>query len=317
MRLGRAKHVAEPVVGRLLSRQPASARGHRAVRQQRRIAAIVQKPLIFQSGQLRPAGQLKLLGRLRQSVISIEGNAGFIAGLTALGGDEHHAVGPARAVNGRGVGILQDFHALDVRRVQVGQRVARHLIAQARRNQVGVVDEHPVHHVKRVVAGIHRVAAPDADENAPARHPRIGRYLHAGHFALQQLVGAGGRNIFQLVTLHRTDGAGQRFAILLAVARHHHFGKLLQIRGKVDGERARSGRYFFRGVAYVSEYECTAGRNRKRKLAVGVGGGAHGAALGQHRYARQRRVAGRVGDGAAHDGGRVRLGITGGGGPAP
>ena len=51
-----------------------------------------------------------------------------VAGLTALGGDEHHTVGTLGTIDGGGGGVLQDFHRNDIRGVQRRQRRdGRHL----------------------------------------------------------------------------------------------------------------------------------------------------------------------------------------------
>src|SRR5262249_5199818 len=68
-----------------------------------------------------------------------------LALLAALGGDQHHAVGGVRAVDGRRAGVAQYRDARDVVGVEEVERVAAEACYAG--------DREPVDHVQRLVAG--------------------------------------------------------------------------------------------------------------------------------------------------------------------
>ena len=91
-----------------------------------------------------------------------------------LGGDEHDAVRRAGTVDGRGGGVLEDLHRLDVVRGQVGDGVG------------ALTHGNAVHDVQRVVGRSDGAVAADADRHAGARQTAGLLDLDAGHLALDE-----------------------------------------------------------------------------------------------------------------------------------
>src|SRR5690606_24215220 len=108
------------------------------------------------------------------------------AGLTLLGGDEHHAIRATRPVHGGRGGVLQHADGLDRLRVDVAESAG---------------DRHAVHHDERVVARLERTGAADADRRVVAGAVVVGADLHARDAALERLTHAGGgdrRDLFRV-----------------------------------------------------------------------------------------------------------------------
>ena len=114
------------------------------------------------------------------------------AALPPLGRDQDDAVGAARAVDGRGCGVLQDLDGFDVVGVEVGQRVgARH--AEAGPLQAHLAFDVQVHRVRHPVDDVEglgacgdRAPAADQDLRSRARFPgRLG-HVDAGQPPLKR-----------------------------------------------------------------------------------------------------------------------------------
>ena len=125
-------------------------------------------------------------------------------------GDEDHAVGSARTVDGRCRGILEHLHRNDVLRVDLFQIAG---IAPGES-----VDDH-----QRSVRTVERRVAADADRRRGAGVLRGVDHLHAGHAALQQPVDRVGRDVGEFLGLDRGHGTRQVALLDLSVTHDHHF----------------------------------------------------------------------------------------------
>ena len=169
------------------------------------------------------------------------------AGTAGLGGDQHHPERRPRAVDRARRGPFQDFHRLDVVRVQVRGPVRRHGAfgltelgeraapivrgVEVRGRKRRVVDRHAVHHEERLVRAEQGVDAANVDERAG---PGIARLLQhrdvrrlggkgLDHVDLARLLDQVGRN----VVAHVPELTGLARG---ACARHHDFAQLQWVR---------------------------------------------------------------------------------------
>ena len=137
-----------------------------------------------------------------------------LPGRTLLGGDHHHAVRRARAVNGCRCRRLQHFDVLDVVRIEIGQTVHHlvlirpHRATRARdrrraRRDAGVRDDHAVHNVQRVTLPEHRRGAADLDLRTATRRAAVVGDAGAGHLAGQVAFKGAGRHPVQFGRIHR------------------------------------------------------------------------------------------------------------------
>ena len=215
------------------------------------------------------------------------------ARLAFFGGHEYHAVGGARAVNGRCRRVLQHLNRGNVVGVDVGQCVEL-LVARA---DVGVatrVDGHPVHYVQRVAARRNRVVAPNPHRYAAAGSAGVLRHLHARSPALQYLVEAGHRLAFKLLGVYRRYRAGYQRPVLGAVAHHHNFVELLGVlsQGGVHGRFAANGP-LLRYHAHRAKRERAAGLGHRQAIRpVGIGRHPGSSSFQQYRDAWQSTACG-------------------------
>ena len=121
----------------------------------------------------------------------------------ALGGDEHDTVAGLRAVDGGGGGVLQDFHGLDHRRIEV----------------VDVLNLQAVHDEERAEAGAAVGGdTADADRGTLARGAGSVEDLDAGSLALEGGGGVGGGTVSQVGGLDGCHGSREVALLLDAVA---------------------------------------------------------------------------------------------------
>ena len=194
--------------------------------------------------------------------------------LARLGGDHHHAVGTARTVDGRGRGVLEHLHRLDVGGVDVAD-VAAH--------QGESVDD-----VERLVAGVDGTRAADADGWSLARLVVV-EHGHTGGLALQRLEGVARHVGHDGLRLHVGGSSRQVRLLHRTVADDHH---LLQVgavllQGHVKAAAAHLDLLAL--VADVRENEGSAARHADLELAVKIGHCSHaGVVLHNHAHADQR-----------------------------
>ena len=130
--------------------------------------------------------------------------------------DQDHPVGTPGSIDRRRGGVLQDRERHDVVGIEEVQRVA------TRGQSAADLERHAVHDVQRLVAGVDRGAAANADRNAAARLTAVGLGdLHARDLTLDQFFGghhpAGVEHLFR----HLGDHAGVRGPLQLAVPDGH------------------------------------------------------------------------------------------------
>ena len=186
--------------------------------------------------------------------------------LAALhGGDDDHAVGTARTVDGGCRGVLQDVHRLDVGGVDVGELPH---------------EGDAVEHDERVVGGRERALTADADLHLGTRLRAGLRHEHTGHAALQCLGSVGGSHLIELLAADVGHRTGDGLAALRAIANHHHLieAAALVLELHVDG-RLRAHTDFLSHIANVAHHEGGSRLHRERVAAVHVGHGAVAGAL--------------------------------------
>ena len=112
--------------------------------------------------------------------------------LTFLRGNEHHAVGSTRPIDGRCRGIFKYFERFDVVWVNRGEGVHAHLTAVGglTRWRASRFKGNTIYNVKRLGACGERVCATHIDADSTARCPVGFVNHHARHLSLQGLVKA-------------------------------------------------------------------------------------------------------------------------------
>ena len=181
-----------------------------------------------------------------------------LSGRAPLGGDDDHAIGSGRTVDGRGRSVFQHIHALNV--------VGIHFVVVARKS---VNDE------QRGVIAID--GAGTAEEHFHAATQLTARLgdVEAGHLALQRLhhiVGGRDGDIFRL---HGGYGSRQVFLLYRAVAYHNHLVESQGI-GLKGGIGVAHGN-FARLVAGVGEFELVLSPGHLNcVVAINVGNGTDG-----------------------------------------
>ena len=150
--------------------------------------------------------RLDLVGHLREAGLDAQADLG-VAGLPGLGGDEDHAVGGTRTVDGCRRGILQDLHGGNV----VG------------REKFDVVHRHTIHDIQRVVAAVERGSATHADVQVAAGLAGRLDDADAGRLALHGLRGREDRTVLDVVGRHGRYGGGDIAALDGAVTDDHDF----------------------------------------------------------------------------------------------
>ena len=201
-----------------------------------------------------------------------------------LGGDEDDTVGTTRTVDGGGTHVLQHFDALDVVGVDGGKRIEAAFDGSQpcpAGGSVFVVDE-TIDHVKGFVAGIHRVAATDADAALCSWLSAGCGHVQSGHLSAQGSVEGAGCAVLKHVCLDSHDRTCQLCAALGAVAYHDHVVEEVALFGEfhldvffvvIDGEGLWA-------VAGVGDGEFDGQRlHADGEVSVDVGGHAPSAAI--------------------------------------
>jgi len=203
-----------------------------------------------------------------------------LAAVTFLRGDEHHAVGTLRTVDGRGRGILEHFHAHNVGGVEQRERRHRRMAAvsqriaqsEARAAVVATLPYHAVDHIERVRIGIDRGQTADVD-----RHGRAGRTrgLHGSdtrYTPLQGLVHIGNGCRLERFLVERGRGTGQVALLHHAIAHHNDLVQGILVFRHVDGVLCPAiGLDRHRAEAHVRNLEHRTLGHPQREVAVQVG----------------------------------------------
>jgi hypothetical protein len=199
------------------------------------VVAVVGRGLAHVLEVLGPVEQVDLLQHALAAVVAAEGDRAP-ALLAALGGDEHHAVGAARAVDrGRG-GVLEHVDGGDVLGAQAGDGPDA-LAAHAELREVLGDDRHAVDHVERLVVGGDRGGAAHPHADRVARVAGVLDHLHARRPARERGIGAGVGLPVHLFRADRADRGAEVVTGHRAVADGDHLLELdgLEHQGKVHG----------------------------------------------------------------------------------
>ena len=214
-------------------------------------------------------------GNIAHAKKAVVGHDGF-TGLAIFGGDDDHAVGPARTVNSRRRGIFQHVNRLNILRREHGQRIF-HL--------------HPIHYVERRVVLRYRAAAPHPNADIRAGRAFGGRYLHPGQPAGQCLSGRVHRNILDLLGIHRSHRAGHVLTLNGLETNNHHVIELLNIGSQYHvNSRFIGHSYLFRHKPHVAkpQFGASGARGQGDGVApIGTGRSTVGGAFYQHGHAGQ------------------------------
>ena len=133
-----------------------------------------------------------------------------------LRGDHDDTVRCAGTVDGGCRSILQDGEALDVLRVDGGERVAHTADAVVRHGQA--VDDD-----QRIVRRVDGRTAADTDRRARTRHTGTGGDDHAGALAAQQVGGRRDDTLVDFVSPDRRNGTGEVALLDGTITDDHHF----------------------------------------------------------------------------------------------
>ena len=190
-----------------------------------------------------------------------------------LGSDDDDPVRGTRAVNGRSRSILQHGEGLDVVGIDGGQG-----IGSAR---CGIIrHRNPVNHNERIVAGVERSTATDAD-TAPGSGLSVGRrYMQPRHLALYQLLWRGDGSFIQFLGLESNDRAAQVVLFDRAIADDHYFVQLFGIVTQGDVHHGL-GWQFLCLIADERDDQRSIGIGHQLEVAVQVGDGSGGCSFNQ------------------------------------
>ena len=191
--------------------------------------------LLHQVAVLLRVEHVVALGHFRNADEGRERNLGTHLLAALLGGDEHHAVGGTRTVDGGRRGVLQHLHRLDF----VGREVSDGVVALAHGNAVD--------HIERVVARRDGRGAAHTDYHALTGRAVGLEHLYTGGLALQGSGGRGDGTAGEVVGLDNRHGRREVFLFDRTVTDRHHgvegHGILAEFhvdfRAAVHGDRLR------------------------------------------------------------------------------
>ena len=270
--------------------------------------ALHRLPVVVAGGEgpVDVVAELVAVHHVERGDVLLDGGAAFVAHADAaagalLGRDDDDAVGGAGAVDGGRGGVLQHGVGLDVVGVDRGERVAHAGTAVTR-------DGHAVDDDERVVGGVERGRAADADGGRSARLAGGRRHEQARDLAGEHLVGGVDGAAVDVVGLDGHDGAGHVALLDGAVADDHDLVQELIVLGEGDGGGHLGCLEGLRSVADAAHHDGGIGRrNPEGEVAVQVGhrtvararlhdgGSDHGTHL-VHNHAPDRIALGPCGD---------------------
>ncbi len=203
--------------------------------------------------------------------IEVEVGAEVDLGLAAfafLGGDDDHTVGCTATIDGCCGGVLEDGEALDVVGGNHGQGAQR---------TVGVVHGHSVDNDQRIVGGVERSTAADADVGTGAGVTAVGCNYHTGACTYQQVVGVGGKSGLNFIGLDYGHTTGGVLFLHCTVTYYHEVLENFGVGGEVNGDVGAAVQGHFLCLAtYVGHYEGSIGSGDNAEIAVYIGGSALG-----------------------------------------
>ena len=234
-------------------------------------AACVEAAFVVAQHELFGREHVQFVGHLLHTHVGIETYVDFAVVLrTALGGDDHNAVGTAGTVDGRRRSILQDVDAFNLGGVE-----GRHAVFAGE-----TVDD-----VQRLVALRDGDTATYADGDFSTRSTFALHHLHTGYAAGQGLRHIRGRSLQQLIALDRYDRTGQVFAARRTVTDGYDFFQLNSIVVENHVDLFLTGNFdFLRLHTYIGKDEDVLGCvvYFDRVLAVEVGDGSDTLGSFQH-----------------------------------
>ena len=181
------------------------------------LAAGVDILLVHDGHILLGIEHLHLVDGFLPTLVSVEADHGT-AVLTALRGDEHHAVGRLRTIDGGRGSVLQHVDALDVGRIERSDVAADAVYNIKRRRGTGGAD------------------TTDIDLESLTGLSRLRDDGHAGGLPLQCLQRIGGVELGHVVALDLKGGAGDEFFLLHTVADDHDIVERVGLFGKLNGK---------------------------------------------------------------------------------
>ena len=219
----------------------------------------------------------RILDGLLEGGVGVEGHLRSLALDTLVGGDEDDTVGAAGTVDGGGGGVLEDVHALDVTRGDVGE---------------GSHERHAVEDDERVVGGGQGTLAADADLHRGTRlGVRLG-HLDTGDAAFEGAGDITGGNRAEVITAHGGDGAGHILAAGRTVTDHDRGFQLLGVifEDDVDLAAGLDGN-LHGGVAHAGNLEGRGRAGLEGIRTIDTGDGAVGRIHDHHSRSRDGRTA--------------------------
>ena len=234
--------------------------------------------------QLRPLGgaeQVQLpADAAGADVVGVADVRLVLAGTALPGGYHHHAVGAARAIDGRGRHVFQHLHALYVVGVDGCQRIQSAGQSAQPGAAVGSILEidEAVDDVEGFVGCVHRVAAAYAHLTFCSRLSAGCRHAESGHPSAQGTVERGCLRLAEHVGSDRGHAARQLCASLCAVAHDDNFRELACVFLQPDADEgvcaADADLLVF--IAHVADADLGGeGGDVEMEMSVSIGHSAH------------------------------------------
>ncbi len=205
----------------------------------------------------------------------VHGNAGGLG--TLLGGNHDNTVGSTGTVDGGGRCILEDGEALDVFRINGGQRIAH-------TGNTVIGDRQAVDDVQRVVGSVDGGAATDTDGCSGAGHTGTGGNDDTRALAAEEVGRRGDDALVDFIGLDRRDGTGEVALFHGTVTDDHHLVEEIGIFFEENGSGHILGRESLGCIADAGDFHHSIGTgNSEEEVAIQTGGNAVGRSLLDHR----------------------------------
>jgi hypothetical protein len=202
-----------------------------------RVFTCIAQGLALQLEQFAGIEQFELFGEVHQSPLHVEVEGHARIRLAAFGGDQHHSVGRAGAVNSLGGSVLEHFDRLDVVGVEHGEGIVA-LAAKAPGGQSAVAHGYAVDDEQWAVRARDGGIAPHPHHDAAAGGARRLRDRYARHLPLQGLVEPDDGHVLDRFGTERGDGPDDVPLFLSGITGYDNLLKLL---GCLPPARYRSG----------------------------------------------------------------------------
>ena len=245
------------------------------------VSGLVAEIVFLQLCPLGGAEQVQLLADAAcTDVIGIADVRLVLAGFALPGGYQNHAVGSARAIDGRGRHVFQHLHALNVVGVDGCQRIqsaGQPAQSGAAVGSILEIDE-AVDYIEGFVRSVHRVASTDAYLTFSSGLSAGCRHVQSGHLSAQGTVQRGCLRLAEHVGPDRRNAARQLGTSLCAVAHHHYFREMacVFLQADVDQRVASDDAHPLVLVAHVAHADLRGeGGDVQLEMSLGVGHGSH------------------------------------------